>query len=120
MKTNLELIEELEKNGFECEGGPLEKTIQFIELKERGKQGERAPMEAIEIAEIKLNFSQVLNALKEGKKVAREYWVNNGVFIKLEDIGMTNKEIVMYRREEKFILNLSNDSIMAEDWKIID
>lgn len=38
MKTNLELIEDLEKYGFECEAGPLEKTIQFEELKNRAKE----------------------------------------------------------------------------------
>lgn len=48
MKSNLELLEELEKYGFECEGGPLERTVQFIELKNRAVDGKLATKQEVE------------------------------------------------------------------------
>ena len=67
-----------------------------------------------------MDFGKALELMKQGKKVQREYWVKNGVYVTLENVeGFTNKLMVMTRRKERFPLDLSSDSILAEDWQLL-
>lgn len=68
-----------------------------------------------------MKFGEALEGMKQGKKAVRKGWWDRGVFSTIEKVeGFTNPVIVMYRREEKFPLDLSSDSIMAEDWGFIE
>lgn len=65
-----------------------------------------------------MKFEKVLPALREGKKLKRAYWID--IYIELErGTGLTSDYIVMQRREERFVMEVSTDALLAEDWEII-
>ena len=68
-----------------------------------------------------MKFEQVLPLLKQGKKLRRKYWKDVFIQIYHDDTGeLTNEFIVMTRRDEKFVMEISTESILAEDWEVID
>ena len=71
-----------------------------------------------------MDFSQALLALKEGKKVSRLGWGTVEISLELqvpdEHSKMTLPYIYMNKRGNKFPCDLSCESIMAEDWFVID
>lgn len=70
-----------------------------------------------------LSFGLALEALHKGLKVTRIGWNNPTILVKLqvpdEHSKMTKPYIYMIEGEEKFPFNLSCESIMADDWKIV-
>lgn len=72
----------------------------------------------------KKDFGMALEALKNGKKVTREGWNNPSIWLELQrpDINskMTLPYIYMVKGENKFPCDLSCESVLAEDWKIIE
>ena len=77
-----------------------------------------------------LNFSEALEKMKEGKKVCRVGWVNPSikVFVQFPDENSANT--LPYLAMEKytkgsesyarFPLDLSAESIFADDWVVVD
>ena len=69
------------------------------------------------------DFGSALKALKEGYRVTREGWFGN-VYLELQVPDafskMTLPYIYMVKGANKFPCDLSCESIMAEDWTIVD
>ena len=67
-----------------------------------------------------INFSDALELLKEGKKVARFSWPDD-IWIELqrpdEHSKMTMPYIFMSKHGERFPLDLTCESILANDWQ---
>jgi len=72
----------------------------------------------------KINFGIALSALKNGCKVTREGWNNKTIWLELQvpdaHSKMTLPYIYMVKGENKFPCDLSCESILAEDWRIIE
>ena len=80
-----------------------------------------------------MNFGKALEALKEGKKVARKGWNGKGMFLFLvfpEKI-ITNADVEIHSAHESIAMRTVDSSIvvgwlasqtdmLAEDWEIID
>lgn len=80
-----------------------------------------------------MNFGQALEALKAGKKVAREGWNGNGIFIELQTPDENSKMTQPYTYIDTLNLNTSNPKapkgrvpwlpsqtdMFADDWIII-
>jgi hypothetical protein len=74
-----------------------------------------------------INFSDALALLKEGKKVARRSWNNPSIFVRVQrpDENSMNTEpyLVMEKLvngvKKVFPLDLSCESIFAEDWFVV-
>ncbi len=71
-----------------------------------------------------MNFGQALEALKGGKKVTRKGWNNPAITIELQvpdaNSKMTLPYIYMNKGENKFPCDLSCESILGEDWGIVE
>lgn len=73
-------------------------------------------------------FSWALNAMKAGHKLTRRGWNNHliKVFVQFPDGGSANTEpyLVMEKGEgetyKRFPLDLSAESIFAEDWFVVE
>lgn len=69
-----------------------------------------------------MNFSQALEALKEGKSVARTGWNNSNIRITAqfpdEHSKMTKPYLYMTKGNDQFPFDGSCESIFAEDWEI--
>lgn len=82
-----------------------------------------------------MNFGQALEALKEGKKVTRTGWNNPGITVELQvpdsNSKMTKPYLYMNKavcvrternfeiHEDRFPLDLSCESVLAEDWEVV-
>jgi hypothetical protein len=76
------------------------------------------------------NFEWALGQMKQGKSVSRKAWFNNTikVFVQFPDEGSMNTEpyLVMEKGKKedgtykRFPLDLSAESIFAEDWKLCE
>lgn len=70
------------------------------------------------------NFSMALFQLKQGKKVARRGWNNPNIWLELQrpdaNSKMTMPYIYMVKYDNKFPCDLSCESIMAEDWQVVE
>lgn len=70
-----------------------------------------------------MNFSEALNALKQGLKLARHGWNGKNLFVCLE---MKNPSLenpllfITYPNGSKYAWLSSQGDILAEDWFIID
>lgn len=68
-------------------------------------------------------FGMALEALKRGDKVTRTGWNNSTIWLELQrpdaNSKMTEPYIYMVKGEKKFPCDLSCESIMAEDWIIV-
>lgn len=68
-----------------------------------------------------MNFSQALDLLKNGKSLARTGWWDSGICVKAqfpdEHSKMTKPYLYMEKRGDKFPLDLSCESLFAEDWE---
>jgi hypothetical protein len=75
-----------------------------------------------EVAVTPNSFSWALDRLKEGKKVTRSGWVDKGIWVELqrptETSKMTKPYLFMVKGDDIFPLDLSCESVMAEDWVI--
>ncbi len=79
--------------------------------------------------EYALDFSKALDALKRGETVSRYGWDNSNISVHLQvpdaNSKMTKPYLYMEKKldefgaVERFPLDLSCESIMAEDWFII-
>ena len=121
MKTNLELLESIGNYGFEnCEGDELGEVQEYIELKDRIIESEKP----IRMEKRDLDFAGALGALKEGWKISRVGWPQKEIWLELQrpdkNSKMTKPYIYMCKYGDKFPCDLSCESIMAEDWVIID
>ena len=71
-----------------------------------------------------MNFSKALELLKEGKKLNRIGWNNTNIWIELQkpDVHskMTKPYLFMCKYNDRFPCDLSCESIMAEDWEVIE
>ena len=82
-----------------------------------------------------LNFSQVLDLLKSGKRAARKGWNNPAIFVEVQtpdaNSKMTKPYLYMVKSgsiatdgistpAQVFPLDLSCESIFAEDWFVIE
>jgi len=69
-------------------------------------------------------FGVALEAAKDGKTITREGWYSFDVKVRAqfpdEHSKMTKPYLYMIKREERFPLDLSCESIFAEDWIILD
>lgn len=70
-----------------------------------------------------MNFSDALNALKKGASISREGWSKGGIYVLMqtpdEHSKMTKPYMYMVKGDDKFPLDLSCESIFAEDWYIV-
>lgn len=70
-----------------------------------------------------LNFSTALILLKKGSKVARKGWRNTDIIARVqfpdENSMNTLPYIVMEKGDSVFPLDLSCESLFAEDWYIV-
>jgi hypothetical protein len=71
-----------------------------------------------------MNFGEALGAMKLGSKVTREDWCrgrNISIEIQVPDMNskMTKPYIYMNKDEDRFPCDLSCESLLAEDWKIV-
>lgn len=72
--------------------------------------------------ETTFDFSVALNLVKEGKIVTRKAWALSPLNIRMyaeypdENSKMTKPYLVMLKGEDKFPLDMSCESIFAEDW----
>lgn len=83
-------------------------------------------------AETVANFSNALNWLKSGHRVARKGWNSKGMFLYLEKFEHSNKFnekgyeyepcIVMFTAQGKWQPGwlASQTDLLAEDWEIVD
>lgn len=71
-----------------------------------------------------LNFGEALAALEQGKKVSRSGWNNPNIWVMLqspdENSKMTKPYLYMVKNDDKFPLDMSCESILGKDWKIIE
>ncbi len=76
-----------------------------------------------------MDFSTALTLIKAGKKVRREGWNSNStikVFVQFPDANSANTEpyMVMEKGEgenyKRFPLDLSAESIFANDWQVVE
>lgn len=67
-----------------------------------------------------LTFEEALAIMKAGGKTARAGWNNSEILVRVQfpDEGSMNTEpyLVMEKRDKCFPLDLSCESIFAEDW----
>lgn len=81
-------------------------------------------MTHMRIENLTMNFSEALFLIKQGKKVARKGWNNPNIWLELQrpyaNSQMTIPYIYMVKYENKFPCDLSCESIMAEDWKVVE
>ena len=72
----------------------------------------------------KHGFDKALVALKEGKKVTRVAWNDNRITIQLQIPDLNSKMTKPYLYLDKigsiYPTDLNSESLMAEDWIIID
>ncbi len=70
------------------------------------------------------NFSEALIKLKEGVKMTRSGWNNSSLSVELqvpdENSKMTKPYLYMNKGDDKFPFDLSCESVMAEDWVIVE
>lgn len=73
-----------------------------------------------------MDFSQALLEMKAGRKCARDGWLKSGIFaaVQLPDKNSANTLPYLYMVKNdgatRFPLDLSCESIFAEDWSIVD
>lgn len=72
-----------------------------------------------------MNFGQAIEALKEGKKVAREGWNGKGMWLNLqipdEHSKMSLPYIYMFTADKHQVPWLASQTdMLAEDWTIIE
>jgi hypothetical protein len=72
-----------------------------------------------------MNFGQALALMKDGFKVTRKDWKrgrNISLEIQFPDkySKMTKPYIYMNKDEDKFPCDLSCESLLAEDWEIVE
>ena len=72
-----------------------------------------------------MNFSKALEAMKNGEAVAREHWLGKDIYVEIKtpDVqvdDLTEPYIRMTKGEKQFPIDLSCESIMAEDWSIVN
>ncbi len=69
-------------------------------------------------------FDSALLALKSGYKLTREGWNNPNIWLELQvpdkNSKMTLPYIFMVKGENKFPCDLSCESLLAEDWTVIN
>jgi len=69
-----------------------------------------------------MDFSQALIEAKNGKKIARKQFRDTCyVFVQFPDEGSANTEpyFVMQKGEKRFPVDLSCESIFADDWYVV-
>ena len=71
-----------------------------------------------------MNFGLAIEALKDGKKVAREGWNGKGMFLELQKVDSNSKmqHNYIYMSDvagKYFPWNPNNLDMLAEDWCII-
>jgi len=73
-----------------------------------------------------MNFGQAIEALKDGKKVARKGWNGKGMYIQLNKGGDYEFSEILPFFVIKNVLNSFNTwvpsvpDILAEDWEVIE
>lgn len=80
-----------------------------------------------------MNFGQAIEAMKNGKKVARAGWNGKGMYLYLADGGLLTEaigddsfpftdSIVMKTTDDKYCIGwlASQTDMLAEDWKIVE
>ncbi|MCY9007185.1 MW1434 family type I TA system toxin [Peribacillus frigoritolerans] len=70
-----------------------------------------------------MDFGKALEVLKQGGKVTRTGFYNENIWIELQvpdtHSKMTKPYLYMVKYEDKFPVDLSCESILAEDWEVI-
>jgi hypothetical protein len=72
-----------------------------------------------------LNFGQAIEALKQGKRVARQGWNGKGIWLKLQKptslSKMTHPYVYMKTANDILVPWLASQTdILSEDWVILD
>lgn len=71
-----------------------------------------------------LTFGLALEAMKKGRIVSRKGWNNPNITCKIqfpdENSFMTMPYVFMMKNEDRFPLDLSCESILAEDWYVVE
>lgn len=71
-----------------------------------------------------MNFGQALEQLWQGKRLTRLGWKRPDFWIELqipdEHSKMTKPYLYMVKNEDKFPTDLSCESILAEDWYVVE
>lgn len=72
--------------------------------------------------EVRFGFEKALEALKDGKKVARDGFRDTCYIVaQFPDANSVNTEpyLAMVKGEKRFPVDLSCESIFANDWKLV-
>ena len=71
-----------------------------------------------------MDFSEALKLLKAGKRLARKGWWDNGIYVTAQYPDKNSKNtkpyLMMHKKGDKFPLDLSCESIFAEDWEVVE
>lgn len=72
-----------------------------------------------------MNFSEALDALKDGHKVTRKDWKRGrNIYLEIQrpdkHSKMTKPYIYMNKDDDKFPCDLSCESILADDWEVVE
>ncbi len=113
----------LKERGFE----PKEEDAEGYKVIYKGGYESWSPKAVFEEAYrpvIGLSFGLALEALRKGLKVTRTGWGNSGIWLELqvpdEHSKMTKPYIYMVKGDDKFPCDLSCESIMADDWRLVN
>ena len=73
--------------------------------------------------DVPMTFSTALDALKSGKTVTRAGWKNPKIVVQVqspdENSKMTKPYLIMLKNDDIFPLDLSCESIFADDWVVV-
>lgn len=71
-----------------------------------------------------MDFGDAIRAMQKGLKVCRKGWNNTTLYLEIqnpdENSKMTKPYIYMGKGDEKFPCDLSCESILADDWFIVE
>ena len=71
-----------------------------------------------------MNFSKAFDLAKQGHGVKRSLWPDKEVIVKVqypdENSKMTEPYLYMEKRNKRFPLDLSCESLFAEDWELVE
>ena len=70
-----------------------------------------------------LNFGQAIEALKQGKRVARKNWNGKGMFIFMRPADELNTAYLCMKAADGTIVNgwlASQTDMLSEDWAILE
>ena len=121
----------MDENAFKESKGyeKVENSREGYHVTYEGGYGSWSPKDAFdeayrEVSEGNMTFGLALEAMNKGMKVSRKGWNNIDISLEVqipdENSKMTKPYIYMNKGNDKFPCDLSCESILAEDWFVIE